>query len=161
MYTKTDFEFAKAYFHWFFLIQREPLPETLISGRPREFAEIFMAGRQDGGLSIFEPSCFDYYASVLEDPAAVHSMCHDYRASATLDLDEARADLKDGKLVKCPLMVLWGKYGVIEKSFDAVKEWKAVTEEGITVSGHNVDSGHYIPEQASGEVVAAVREFLV
>ena len=40
MYTKTDFDFAKAYFHWFFLIQKEPLPETLINGRSREFAEL-------------------------------------------------------------------------------------------------------------------------
>lgn len=161
MYTKTDLDFAKAYFHWFFLIQREPLPETLISAAPRRFAELFMGGRQEGALDIFEPSNFDYYASVLEDPAAVHAMCQDYRAGATLDLDEARRDLRDGRLVTCPLLVLWGKQGVIESCFDAVKEWRDVTAPGVTVRGHHVDSGHYVPEQAPGEVTAAVREFLV
>ncbi|OBS24462.1 hypothetical protein FPOA_05004 [Fusarium poae] len=161
MYTKTDFDFANAYFHWFFLIQKEPLPETLITAKPRELAEMFMGGRQGDGVAIFEPDCFDIYAKSLEDYATVHGMCNDYRASATLDLEEARQDLKNGRKIKSPLLVLWGKHGVIEKCFDAIKEWKDVTEDGVSVQGHSVDSGHYIPEQAPGEVVASIKEFLV
>ncbi|KAJ9157922.1 Fluoroacetate dehalogenase [Pleurostoma richardsiae] len=160
MYTSTDFEFAKAYFHWFFLIQKEPLPETLISGSPRRFAELFMGGRQPRGLQIFDQESFASYVKVLEDPVAVHAMCQDYRASATLDLDEARDDLNNGKLVRCPLRVLWGKHGVIEKCFDAMKEWRAVTEEGINVDGHSLDSGHYIPEQVPDDVMFNILEFL-
>lgn len=160
MYTKTDFEFAKAYFHWFFLIQDEPLPEMLISARPRETAEKFMGARQADGLQIFDPACFEAYVKNMEDPATVHAMCQDYRAGATLDLEEAKEDLKNGRLVRCPLLILWGKYGVIEKCFDAVKEWQAVTEPGITVEGNSVDSGHYIPEHAPQEVVSAVINFL-
>ncbi|KAF4949098.1 hypothetical protein FSARC_13582 [Fusarium sarcochroum] len=161
MYTKTDFNFAKAYFHWFFLIQQEPLPETLITAKPRELAEMFMGGRQKDKLTIFDPENFDIYAKSLEDPATVHGMCNDYRASATLDLEEAREDLKNGRKIRSPLLVLWGKHGVIEKSFDAVKEWEEVTEAGVPVKGYSVDSGHYIPEQASDEVVSAILEFLV
>lgn len=161
MYTKTDFDFAKAYFHWFFLIQREPLPETLINGRPREFAEMFMGGRQTDALGIFDKGNFEYYAKVLGEEDAVHAMCQDYRASATLDLDEAREDLAAGRRFQCPLMVLWGKHGVVEKCFDALAEWKAVAAEGAPVTGHSVDSGHYVPEQAPDEVVRAIKEFLV
>lgn len=161
MYTATNFDFAKAYFHWFFLIQREPLPEMLITAKPREFAELYMGGRQERGLQIFEKENFDYYASMLGDEDAVHAMCQDYRASSTLDLDEARDDFKNGRLVKCPLLVLWGKHGVIEKCFDAIKEWRAVTEQGVDVKGYSVEAGHYIPEQTPQDVVAAVREFLV
>ncbi|KAJ4264281.1 hypothetical protein NW762_005477 [Fusarium torreyae] len=161
MYTKTDFDFAKAYFHWFFLIQQEPLPETLITAKPRQLAEMFMGGRQADKLTIFEPENFDIYAKNLEDPATVHGMCNDYRASATLDLDEAREDLKNGRKIRSPLLVLWGKHGVIEKCFDAVKEWEEVTEAGVPVKGHSVDSGHYIPEQTPDEVVSAILEFLV
>ncbi|KAM5344148.1 hypothetical protein ACJ41O_012685 [Fusarium nematophilum] len=159
MYTKTDFDFARAYFHWFFLIQQEPLPETLISAKPREFAEIFMGGRQKTGLQIFDSECFEIYIKNMEDPAAVHAMCNDYRASATLDLDEAREDLDKGRLVHCPLLILWGKHGVIEKSFNAVEEWRAVTEPGVPVKGYGVDSGHYIPEQAPEEVISAILGF--
>ncbi|KAL0934414.1 alpha beta hydrolase fold protein [Colletotrichum truncatum] len=161
MYRSTDFDFAKAYFHWFFLIQQEPLPETLISAAPRHFAELFMGARQPKGLEIFGKENFDHYASVLEDPAAVHSMCNDYRASATLDMEEAEADLKAGRLIQSPLMVLWGKHGVIEKCFDAVKEWRDVTNKDVLVQGHSVESGHYIPEQAPDDVVQAITEFFV
>ncbi|KAJ4172914.1 hypothetical protein NW754_003119 [Fusarium falciforme] len=159
MFTKTDFDFAKAYFHWFFLIQDAPLPEMMIAGRSRQFAEVFMGGRQKDGLKFFDPDCFDYYAKSLEDEATVHAMCNDYRASATLDLDEAREDLKQGRRIRSPLLVLWGKHGVIEKCFDAVKEWKDVTELGVPVEGYSVESGHYIPEHAPEEVVSAVLKF--
>ncbi len=88
-------------------------------------------------------------------------MCNDYRASATLDMEEAREDLKDGRLIKTPLLVLWGKHGVIEKCFDALKEWRAVAEEGVLLEGHSVESGHYIPEEAPDAVVSAILDFLV
>ncbi|KAK7746527.1 hypothetical protein SLS62_009390 [Diatrype stigma] len=161
MYAKTDYAFATAYWHWFFLIQKEPLPESLIAGNAHTFAELFMGGRQEKGLRVFDEGCFDVYVKSLEDPDTVHAMCHDYRASATLDMDEAREDLKAGRLLKTPLLVLWGKNGVIEKCFDALKEWRAVAEDGVTVQGHSVDSGHYIPEEASEELTSAVLEFLV
>lgn len=160
MYSSTNFDFAKAYFHWFFLVQKEPLPETLIGGNPRIYAELTMGGRQEPGLQVFEQSCFDYYVKCLEDPATVHAMCQDYRASASLDMDEAREDLKQGRLIQTPLLVLWGKHGVIEKCFDAVQEWRAVTEKGVPVNGHSVDCGHYIPEQAPDHVVSAILDFL-
>ncbi|KAI1503269.1 Alpha/Beta hydrolase protein [Biscogniauxia marginata] len=161
MYTTTDIEFPKTYFHWFFLIQKEPLPESLISASPRRFAELFMGGRQEDGLQIFDQKCFDYYVKVLEDPSAVHAMCQDYRASATLDLDEARDDLNQGKLVRCPLMVLWAKRGVIEKCFDAIREWRAVAEKNVSITGYSVDSGHYLPEHAPADVVSAILSFFV
>ncbi|KAF4994624.1 hypothetical protein FGRMN_5669 [Fusarium graminum] len=160
MYTKTDFDFAKAYFHWFFLIQKEPLPETLITARPKELAEMFMGGRQGDGLEIFEPECFDIYAQSLADRDTVHAMCNDYRASATLDLEEAREDLKNGRKIRSPLLILWGQHGVIEKCFDAIQEWRDVTDDGVSVEGRSVDSGHYIPEQNPDEVVSAILQFL-
>jgi haloacetate dehalogenase len=160
MYTKTNFEFAKCYFHWFFLIQKEPLPETLISANPRKFAELFMGNRPNKGLEMWDKDAWEEYVKVLEDPEAVHAMCEDYRASASLDLEEAREDLKEGRLVRCELRVLWGKGGVIEKCFDAVEEWKAVAE-GVKVSGESVECGHYVPEDKPDVVVGHIREFFV
>lgn len=161
MYEATNFAFASAYFHWFFLIQRHPLPESMILGNPQEVAVTFMGGRQEPGLGIFEKECFEKYVGNLSDADTVHAMCQDYRAAATLDLEEQRADLREGRKIKCPLRVLWGNAGVVEKLFDAVEEWKKVTEDGVKVEGWAVKSGHYIPEQAPEEVVKAVREFFV
>jgi pimeloyl-ACP methyl ester carboxylesterase len=95
----------------------------------------------------------------MEKPDAVHAMCNDYRAAATLDLEEAREDLKAGRRIKCPVMVLWGKHGVIERCFDALAEWQAVSDAGVAVEGQAVDSGHYIPEHRPNDVVAAARNF--
>jgi len=158
MYEKTDLEFAKMYWHWFFLIQKEPLPETLISANPRKFAELFMGGRY-GGLESFDKGAWEEYVKVLGERDAVHAMCEDYRASVSVDLAEARKDIEQGKKIKCPVMVLWGKHGVIEKCFDAVAEWKEVADEGVDVTGMSVDCGHYIPEQAPGVVLEKIREF--
>lgn len=74
-------------------------------------------------------------------------------------MDEAREDLKEGRRIQTPLLVLWGKHGVIEKCFDALKEWRAVTAEGVPVEGRSVESGHYIPEEAPDELVSAVQDF--
>jgi pimeloyl-ACP methyl ester carboxylesterase len=161
MYSVKDPAFPKAYFHWYLLIQEEPLPETLLSASPRSFAELFMGGRQERGLEIFDKTCFEHYVGNFQDPATVHAMCQDYRASATLDLDEAQADLGSGRLVHCPLRVLWSKHGVMENCFDTIKEWQAVTEVGVAVDGHSLATGHYIPEEAPDDVVSNILGFLV
>jgi len=165
MFEGTGRAFATAYWHWFFLSQPAPLPETMILGSGRRVAELMMGGGPlGGGQEIFDKECFEVYVRALEDPATVHAMCQDYRASATVDLDEAREDLRQGRKVKCPLLVLWGRHGVIEKLFDALKEWRAVTEEGVegvAVTGHAVEAGHYIPEEVPDDVVAAILDFLV
>jgi haloacetate dehalogenase len=45
MYEATDRTFATLYFHWFFLIQPEPLPETLIGANPDVYVERVMGCR--------------------------------------------------------------------------------------------------------------------
>ena len=122
---------------------------------------MFMGGRQASGLDIFAPGCLDHYVHNLGDPAIVHAMCQDYRASASLDMDEAGEDIKHKRFIQCPLMVLWGRHGVIEKCFDALEEWRKVTKSGVPVEGCSVDSGHYIPEQAPDEIVKAINTFFL
>ncbi|KAK9441600.1 Epoxide hydrolase-like protein [Metarhizium brunneum] len=161
MYQATSQEFATAYFHWFFLIQPAPLPETLISATPRKFAELCMGGKDGKGLDIFDEACYGEYVKLFEDEDTVHAMCNDYRAAATVDLDEQRADLEKGRLIKAPVRIIWGKKGVIEKCFDAMAEWRKVVGEGVVLDGYSVDSGHYIPEEAPDDVVKAVCEFFV
>jgi hypothetical protein len=141
------------------LIQQAPLPETMILSDPRKIAEMFMGGRQADGLKIFEKESFDAYVKALSDPVAVHAMCNDYRASATVDMDESRTDIESGRLNKVPLRVLWGKFGVVEKCFKAVEEWKKVSADGVHVDGYAVESGHYIPEQVPNDLLKAIQDF--
>ena len=152
MYEQTDREFATLYFHWFFLIQPEPLPETLIEANPDVYIERVMGSRHAG----LAPLALDAYRAALRQPGAVHAMCEDYRASATIDLELDRADLERGNKVACPLRVLWGAEGVIERCFDPLAEWRKVARD---VSGRALPCGHYIPEEASEALVAEMLAF--
>lgn len=159
MYNKTDLAFAKAYWHWFFLIQSSPLPETLLLANPRGWIENTMGGRYGRNIDMFDKEAVESYVKQVGDKECVRGMCEDYRASASIDLEESKEDIEKGRKIKCPLRVLWGKKGVIEAQFDALKEWKTVAEEGL-VDGESIDCGHYIPEEAPEDVLKHIREFL-
>ncbi|WP_118181870.1 alpha/beta fold hydrolase [Paraburkholderia phosphatilytica] len=155
MYEATDRTFATLYFHWFFLIQPAPLPETMLSANPDVYVERVMGSRY-AGLAPFAPEALDAYRAALRQPGAVHAMCEDYRASATIDLEHDRADIERGHKLGCPVRVLWGEEGVIARCFDALAEWRKVARD---VSGRALPCGHYIPEEAPDALVEEVLSF--
>ncbi len=157
MYEQTDMEFARAYFHWFFLIQREPMPETMIQADPEFFIEKMM-GNRHAGLSAFTPEVLAEYRRCIRLPGIAHAICEDYRAAATIDLDHDRADRDAGRKVTQPLQVLWGANGVIEKCFKPLDDWKRVA---VNVRGNSVPCGHYIPEEAPDALLASALPFLL
>jgi haloacetate dehalogenase len=156
MYEQTTMAFATAYWHWFFLIQREPLPETMISANPEFFIEKMM-GNRHAGLSAFAPEALAEYRRCIRLPGIAHSICEDYRAAATIDLEHDRADRDAGRKVTQPLQVLWGANGVIGKCFDPLAEWRRVAS---NVQGGEAPCGHYIPEEAPGALLDAALPFL-
>ena len=157
MYEKTDMVFAKAYWHWFFLIQPSPFPETLILKNPEVFKAKFFEGGYAGRGSFIDEQAMKEYVKQYTDEETVHGMCEDYRAASTIDLMEARKDKQVGRKIKCPVRVLWGNKGVIQALFDALGEWREVSEG--EVSGEVVNSGHYIPEEAPDVLLKHIDEF--
>lgn len=156
MYAATDRAFAEAYFHWFFLIQPAPLPETLIEANPRAYVENLMGSRH-AGLAPFAEQAIDAYVAGLSAPGAVHAMCEDYRASATIDLDHERDDRAAGRLITTPLRLLWGRYGVVGRLFDPLALWSALATD---VSGRALDCGHYLAEESPDDVYTEVMGFI-
>lgn len=156
MYEQTDRAFATAYFHWFFLIQPAPLPEALIEAAPDVYVERVMGGRH-AGLAPFDPEALAAYKAALAAPGAAHGMCEDYRASATIDLDHQREALAQQRRISCPLRVLWGRHGVIEKLFSPLDEWRRVA---VEVSGEALDCGHYLPEEAPEALFRQLCDFM-
>ncbi len=156
MYEGTTMAFARAYYHWFFLIQPAPFPETLIGAAPEAFLRHHMGGRH-AGLAPFLPDAWPHYVRGFSDPAAIHASCEDYRASAGIDLRHDEADRAAGHHVRCPLLALWGRHGVIERQFDALGAWRAVATD---VRGGSLDCGHYIPEEAPDALLEALVPFL-
>lgn len=156
MYEKTDRAFATAYFHWFFLIQPAPLPETLIEASPADYITRTMGGRH-ASLDAFDPAAIAEYQRALAQPGAAHALCEDYRAANTIDLEHDRADREASRHIACPVRVLWGRHGVIERCFDPLAEWRAVAER---VDGEALPCGHYIPEEAPIVLLHQLNDFM-
>ena len=160
MYEKTDLAFAKAYWHWFFLIAPAPLPEHMILSADPEALVTRRVGGSEPSADFFGTEPLAAYKAQMKVPEGVHSMCEDYRASAKEDMQESTDDLAAGRRIKCPIKAVWGKQAVIEKLFDAKAEWSHVSENDmLDASSCALDCGHYIAEEAPDELVEHVRGF--
>jgi haloacetate dehalogenase len=155
MYEQTSMEFARLYWHWFFLIQPAPFPEKLILANPKFFLNKKI-GTGYAGLNAFTDETFAAYLANVSDPATVHSMCEDYRAAASIDLVHDREDRDGGRKIVCPTRVLWGQHGVIERCFKPLADWQKVATD---VNGRTLPCGHYIAEEVPELLLAEIHDF--
>ena len=153
MYGNTDKAFASAYYHWFFLIQPFDLPERLIGADPVYYLRKKIGG-WSGGLSPFDPRALAEYERCFRNPATIHASCEDYRAAAGIDLEHDAAD--DGARIACPLLVLWGAKGVVNRLFDPIADWGSVATD---VQGRALPTGHFLAEEAPEETLAELQGF--
>jgi len=153
MYRNTTMQFAKAYYHWFFLIQETPIPERMLKGQA-PFYVLKRLGLGKSGLKYFSKEAMAHYVRAFKDPRTIHATCEDYRAAATIDLMHDQKDL--AKKIRMPLLALWGRQGVIEALFDCLEDWREVATD---VRGRALACGHFIPEEKPQELVAELRRF--
>ncbi|HEX9171581.1 MAG TPA: alpha/beta hydrolase [Telluria sp.] len=157
MYENTTQQFATAYYHWFFLIRPAPFPEMLINGSPDAYLKYHM-GSRNAGLAPFTEQAYAEYLRCIRDPATVHGICEDYRASAGIDLQHEREDLAVGRKIECDLLALWGAEGTIASCFDPLLEFRKIAR---SVSGRALPCGHYIPEEAPRQLLDEALPFLL
>jgi haloacetate dehalogenase len=150
MYQSTNMQFAKAYYHWFFLIQEAPLPEKMLEGMGPQYI-LTRLGRGKSGIKVFDQRALAEYTRCFD----AHSTCEDYRAAATIDLVDDRKDLK--KKLQMPVLALWGRQGVIAALFDCLADWREVAAD---VRGRALQCGHFIPEEKPKELLVELRRFL-
>jgi haloacetate dehalogenase len=93
------------------------------------------------------------YLRCFRDPAAIHASCEDYRAGASVDYALDEADLGKRKIA-CPTLVLSGRF---ISRLDPLAVWRRWADD-VTVQ--DLPCGHFIPEEAPGEALAALRPFL-
>lgn len=156
MYEQTSDVFARAYWHWFFLIQPAPLPERLIQADPAAYVRDVI-GRRSAGLAPFDPRALQEYERCIALPGAAHGICEDYRAAASIDLEHDRADRERDARLNMPLLILWGEQGVVHRCFKPLDEWRKVADK---VSGEALPCGHYLPEEAPAILLARAFPFL-
>ena len=156
MYEITSNQFARSYWHWFFLIQPAPMPERLIEADPSAYVRDVL-GRRSAGLAPFDARALAEYVRCIELPGAAHGLCEDYRASASIDLIHDQLDIDTKNFLHQPLLVLWGEQGVVNQCFEPLKEWSKLA---VNVKGHALPCGHYIPEEAPELMLSQVQSFL-
>ena len=148
MYAGTTDAFARAYWHWFFLIQPAPFPERMIGADPEGYWRKKCGSGSAGMAPFSEEALADYLACWT--PATIHASCEDYRAAATIDI--AHDDADGGARITCPLLALWGRTGAIERCFDPLALWRLQAE---NVAGHALPGGHYLAEELPDAVTDA------
>ncbi len=156
-FEQTDMAFAMGYYHWFWLAQPHPLPETFMGHDVETWFDLH-TGREPKDKSFFHPDARADYLAALREPGTLHGICEDYRAAATVDLEHDRASRAAGQTLRCPLLALWGAKGKIGQWYAPLEVWRGYSD--AEVAGHAVNSGHYLAEEAPAEVLAALEEFL-
>jgi len=157
MYAATDMDFARAYYHWFHLIQPWPLPERMIGADAKTYLHAKLGGWGSSGLGYIEPQALAEYERCFCTPEAIHGACEDYRASAGIDLEHDRTSRERGDKIACDTLVLWGARGVVNRLFKPLELWQAQCS--ATVSGQLLPAGHFIPEERPAETAAALKAF--
>src|SRR6185312_7862150 len=151
MYAHTDRAFATAYYHWFFLIQPFDLPERLVGADPVYYLHRKLGG-WGTGLVHFDRDALAEYERCFRNPETIHASCEDYRAAASIDLEHDATVQK----VACPMLVLWGERGVVNRLFDPIAAWRAVADD---VGGRSLPCGHYLAEEVPDETLRELIAF--
>lgn len=153
LFARTDQAFATAYYHWFFLIQPDGLPETLIGHDPEWFLRETVRRWSGRGRQVPEDALTEY-VRCFSHPDAIRASCEDYRAAAGIDLEHDAAD--GDRRVACPLLVLWGEQGAMHRLHDVLRTWREVADD---VRGRHLPCGHFLPEECPAETARELADF--
>ena len=153
MFHHVDQAFATSNYHWFFLIQPSPLPETLIGNSAEFFLRCRFAGLIPQAVT---EEAYAEYLRCFKDPATIHATCEDYRAGASIDLERDTADL--ARKIACPVLALWAERGNTGTRFDVIATWQA--RAAMKVTGKGLPGRHFLPEEAPEQTLAELQAFL-
>jgi haloacetate dehalogenase len=155
MFAGVSRQVAKAYWHWYFLSQPAPFPETMIGHDPDRFFETCLVGWGATRIEDFDAAQVAEYRRCWRQPDAIRGACSDYRAAATVDFELDTADL--ACKVACPALAFWGSTGVMGNLFDMQAVWQEKCENLSTAS---LPGGHFFVDQYPGQSAAILGDWL-
>jgi haloacetate dehalogenase len=145
LYSNVTLTFVETYFHWFLFLRPAPFPENVIAS-----TGMFISGGGTGEVG-------EIFAEIYKDPAAIHGMCEDYRASARMDMQIDKAELAAGKKIECPLNVLWGLNAPMGRQYDVLGIWQM---ESTNAQGKGIPGGHTFQVDSPDATWTELRRFL-
>jgi haloacetate dehalogenase len=156
---RADDRFALAFWPWSLLAQPEPLPERLILSCPEAMVDNALDA-WGSDAEAFPPEVRAAYVDALRDPERAHAICEEYRAAATLDRDHDAADRRSGRRIPCPVLALWSSSGGVASWYSGeggpLGLWRLWADD---TRGHELKGGHFFPEEAPEETIAALSAF--
>jgi len=160
LYQNISKQFATIFFHWFLMVQPAPFPETVVENSAEYFLKYFLYVLGGEPYSEKIPgfvgeAAYREYLRCFRDPSAVHALCEDYRAAASIDLAHDEADLS--KKIQCPLLVLWSEKGPFHRMYNVLQTWQ---DRAVEAKGKPLPTGHFLPEQMPQELAAELKSFL-
>ncbi|GAA2359127.1 alpha/beta hydrolase [Dactylosporangium salmoneum] len=156
-YERAGREFSLAYWQWSFLAAPEPVPERYIAAAPANLVD-FMLDTWAEVPDAFPAEIRAAYVDKFTDPATVHAVCEEFRASATLDYQHDEADRERHRRISGPVLFLWSERGAVAKLYDdPLALWRDWADD---VRGGPIPVGHFIPEEAPEETTRRLLDFL-
>ena len=158
LYNNINKDWATFSWHWFFNIQPFDLPERMMGADPDWFIEKKLAKTKQG-LTFFDKDALAEYKRCFRNPEAIHAICEDYRAGAGIDLVHDEADVKAGRKIECPVLLLWGATGGVGRNSRPGPADIWANYASNIVGAQALPCGHYLSEEAPKETTEALRAF--
>ncbi|NRB34019.1 MAG: alpha/beta hydrolase [Rhodobacteraceae bacterium] len=146
---------AQAYYHWFFLAQPGPFPETMIGHDPDHYYQTCLTGWDSATLDGWDQDALAQYRQSWRRPETIAAMCHDYRAAIEIDIIDDAHDLL--RRVTVPALVLYGEAGVMAREYDFTEVWG---ERLSDLQVQPIPGGHFFPDLHPGKTLQALKAFL-
>lgn len=158
MWERMDATRAMQVYHWTFLAQPAPMPESLIGRAPIDWLEHTLASwTRQKDLSAFDRRALAHYRAFFNNPDRIAATCADYRAGQSRDPEADAADRAAGRVIGCPTLVLWGDKGIPAESASPLNDWRAFAPQA---TGHAIAGGHFLAEENPADTLAALDGFL-
>ena len=142
-------------YHWYFLAQPAPFPETVIGRDPDYFCR-HMIDSICGTPGAIADEAMAAYLAAFRDPDTIRATCDDYRAGYGIDCEIDLADRNAGRKIECPMLALWGGRGRPHKAQGVIATWRKWATD---LRGQGIDCGHFLPEEAPRETADALIGF--
>jgi haloacetate dehalogenase len=149
-----DWRRSMGSYHWYFLAQPSPHPETLIAADPVFYLRNTLERWAAPGFE-FHAEALAEYERCFSNPETIRACCEDYRAGASIDYELDAADYGKRK-IECSMLALWGEPPG-SRPRDLLAVWREWAED---VRGGPVTSGHFLAEEAPEETGRLLGEFL-